>query len=317
MDLSSQMRATMASQPAALRALLADTAPVEAVARRLEGRRLFIVGTGTSWHAANHTMFLLRRAGVEAWAVQAMDFELDPPLLREADGVIVLSHTGRTRYARAALDGLRARGVETVLVSGYGVADADLLTGEQETSAAYTASHLAALLRLAQVAALLGADLGGLAEVPDVVARVLARPIGPVAPPARLLEFIGLGTNQWTAAEGALKVREAAHVAAQGLSVEQFLHGPAVAVGQADTLVCLDGGGPGSERLAVVANAALAARVTVHRAVHTELGEPLSVFALTVEVQQVALGCAEALGTNPDSFGEDVPGREGWHVLAD
>lgn len=311
------MRAAIASQPAALRALLADTAPVERVARRLEGRRVFIVGTGTSWHAANHATYLLRRTGVEAWAVQAMDFELDPPALHDADAVVVLSHTGHTRYARKALDGARTRGVESVLVSGHGVADADLLTVEQETSAAYTASHLAALFRLAQLAERLGARLEGLERVPDVVASVLALPIGPVLPPARLLEFIGLGTNQWTAAEGALKVREAAYVAAEGLSVEQFLHGPAVAVGPTDTLVCLDGGGPGAERLAVVADAAVTAGASLHRAVHTELGEPLSVFALTVEVQLIALRCAEALGTNPDSFGGDVPGRAAWNILTD
>jgi glucosamine--fructose-6-phosphate aminotransferase (isomerizing) len=313
--MSSEMQAAMARQPDDLRTLLADPDPVEAVAQRLRGRRVFIVGTGTSWHAANHGTYFLRRAGIESWAWQSMDFELDPPALRNGDAVIVLSHTGTTRYARAALDRLRAQGVEAVLVSGQGVADADLLTVEQERSAAYTASHLATLFRLAQVAELLGAELGALDDIPHVVARVLAQPIGPVAPPQRLLEFVGLGTNQWTAAEGALKVREAAYVAAEGLSVEQFLHGPAVAVRRGDTLVCLDGGGPGGERLDLVAGAARDCGVTVHRAVHAELGEPLSVFALTAEVQQIALGCAVALGTNPDSFGEDVAGREAWHRL--
>ena len=38
-----------------------------------------------------------------------------------------------------------------------------------------------------------------------------------VGPPQRLLEFVGAGPNQWTAAEGALKVRETAYVAAEGL----------------------------------------------------------------------------------------------------
>ncbi|HEY6377723.1 MAG TPA: hypothetical protein VI316_00935 [Candidatus Dormibacteraeota bacterium] len=313
--MTSDMAAAMARQPAALRSLLADTAPVERVAQRLQGRHVLIVGTGTSWHAANHGVHFLRRAGVACGAWQSMDFELDPPALGDGDAVIVLSHTGRTHFARAALDRLRSQGVATVLVSGHGVADADLLTVEQERSAAYTVSHLATLLRLAQVAQLLGAGVGPLAAVPDVVAGVLASPIGPVAPPGRLLEFVGLGSNQWTAAEGALKVREAAYVAAEGLSVEQFLHGPAVAVRRGDTLLGLDGGGAGLDRLEQVLEAARACGITVHRAVHNELGEPLSVFALTVEVQQVALGCAAALGTNPDRFGEDVPGREAWHRL--
>jgi glucosamine--fructose-6-phosphate aminotransferase (isomerizing) len=54
---------------------------------------------------------------------------------------------------------------------------------------------------------------------------------------------IGGGINQWTAAEGALKIRETAYVASEGLAVEQFLHGPRVALGGQDRLVALDGGG--------------------------------------------------------------------------
>ena len=40
------------------------------------------------------------------------------------------------------------------------------------------------------------------------------------------MEFVGGGTNQWTTPEGALKIREAAYVASEGLAVEQFSHGP-------------------------------------------------------------------------------------------
>jgi glucosamine--fructose-6-phosphate aminotransferase (isomerizing) len=126
-----------------------------------------------------------------------------------------------------------------------------------------------------------------------------------VRPPARLVEFIGAGPNQWTAAEGALKARETCYVATQGLAVEQFLHGPAVALDSRDALVSLDGGGPGAERVEAVAAAAEAAGATVYRVQERELGEQLSVFALTAGVQRVALELAETLGTNPDNFRED------------
>jgi glucosamine--fructose-6-phosphate aminotransferase (isomerizing) len=47
-----------------------------------------------------------------------------------------------------------------------------------------------------------------------------------------------------------------------------------------------------------------------------ELGEPLSIFPLTVAVQRIALECAEALGTDPDAFGYDVPGRQAaWEAV--
>ena len=56
-----------------------------------------------------------------------------------------------------------------IQISGEGIEEADLITVAQERSAAYTASHLGALLRAAQLAVALGADLPALADVPDAV----------------------------------------------------------------------------------------------------------------------------------------------------
>src|SRR5436305_692868 len=141
----------MTRQPDDLRRILADWAPVQAAAGRLTGRRVFVVGTGTSFHAANQGAYFLRLAGIDAPA--------------------------------------------------------------------------------------------------------------------------GVGPNQWTAAEGALKIREAAHLFTEGLGVEQFLHGPGFALGPDDALVCLDGGGPGSERVADAARAIEARGTRVYRFAATELGE--------------------------------------------
>jgi glucosamine--fructose-6-phosphate aminotransferase (isomerizing) len=96
-------------------------------------------------------------------------------------------------------------------------------------------------------------------------------------------------------------VREAAQVFTQGLALEQLLHGPAFALGARDALVCLDGGGPGSERLAQLADALESRGTLVHRFAAKDLGEPLSVFPLTVTVQRIALEFAEQLGTDPDN----------------
>jgi glucosamine--fructose-6-phosphate aminotransferase (isomerizing) len=80
--------------------------------------------------------------------------------------------------------------------------------------------------------------------------------------------------------------------------------------------VCLDGGGPGSERLEAVATAAGACGARVHVLSQTGLPEPLSIFPLTVGVQRIALELAEQVGSDPDLFGYDVPGRkEAWTAL--
>jgi glucosamine--fructose-6-phosphate aminotransferase (isomerizing) len=307
------MRTTIWRQPDDLRALLADTGPVERAAESLGGKRIVAVGTGTSWHAANHAVWLLREAGVEAVAVQAMDAAVYGLPVQEGDAVLVLSHRNTKRFSTELLAQLRAAGAgPVVVIGGRGSPGVDVETVEQERSAAFTASHTGALLRIAQLAHALGAGLDRLEEVPAAVDAALGRELG-VAAPSRQLELTGAGPNQWTAAEGALKARETSRVATEGLSVEQFFHGPAVALDERDTLVCLDGSGPGAERLAAVAAAAAACGTRVHVLSETALGEPLSVFPLTVCVQRIALELAEQLGTDPDAFGYDVPGRrEAW-----
>ncbi len=248
-------------------------------------------------------------------AAQSADVAVDGPLPGEGGALLVFTHTGAKRYTAQATQRARSGGAEIVQVSGVGVEGADLVTVPRERSSAYTASHLGALLRAAQLARTLGADLPGLGEVPAAVEHAYRAPQDNLAPPARLIEFIGGGINKWTAAEGALKIREAAYVASEGLAVEQFLHGPSVALGPDDRLVCLDGGGTWSARIAEVAQAAEESAVPVTRVADNRLGELLSIFPLTVAVQRIALEAAEMLGVNPDTFGLDRPGRQAWDRL--
>jgi glucosamine--fructose-6-phosphate aminotransferase (isomerizing) len=312
----SAMRETMAAQPAALERILVDRRPLDDAVRKLAGRRVFVVGTGTSWHAANQGAARLRKAGLEAWPVAAADAAAGGPCTGAGDALRLLTHRGTKRFTSDVLASARAQGLSTVVISRQGNPDADLETVPNETSAAFTASHLGALLRLAQLAEHLGAELGSLADVPDAVAAELAGGPAAVAPPRRLLEYAGVGINAWTAAEGALKIREAARVASEGMAAEAILHGPAVALGGDDALVCLDSG-TASERLQQLGDVVAAQGATVYRFARPELGEALSIFPLTVVVQKIAVEAAEALGTNPDRFGRDLPERDAaWNAVA-
>jgi glucosamine--fructose-6-phosphate aminotransferase (isomerizing) len=308
--MASHMRTIMETQPAELARVLADAAPAEAAAERLRGREVLLVGIGTSWHAAEHGAWLLREAGVRARAAHAADLAPYGVPVDPAGGVIVMSHTAGTGYSMEVLARAREAGAATVHVGGIG-SGADVETVTAEKSYAYTASHTAALARIAQIARALGADLAELERVPDAVAEVLALDGPLVAVPERLVELIGAGPNAWTAAEGALKIREAAYVAAEGLSSEQFFHGPSVALDRQDTLVVLDGGGPMAPRTAKIADAVEVTGARVVRFDHSALGEALSVFPLTVVVQRIALELSEARGVSPDKFRyEEDPARE-------
>ena len=306
----SAMRRAMESQPGELRRLLADAAPAQAAAERLAGRRVQLIGVGSSWHAAQHGAWMLREAGVQADAAHAADFAPYEQAIDPQDGVVVLSHTANTGYSMQMLERAREAGAAVVHISAVGKGG-DVETVTPEESYAYTVSHTGAMARLAQIARALGAQLGELDAVPDRIAAVLDKPAPLIDVPARLVELIGAGPNAWTAQEGALKIREASYVAAEGLSSEQFFHGPSVALDAQDTLVVLDGGGPAADRTEAIARAVEATGARVARFSERDLGEALSVFALTVVVQRIALELAEARGVSPDRFRyEEDPRRQ-------
>jgi len=312
----SAMRETMWRQPDDLRRVLGDPGPAERAAERIAGRRVLLSGTGTSWHAANHGAALLRLAGVEAWAVQPDESVLHGPSADRDDALVLLSHRGTKLYTSEELSRAQARGAATVQISSIGAPGADIETCQPETSQAFTSSHLCALARLCQIARALVADLAGLEDVPDAVAAELGDASTDVPPPPRLLQFMGSGTVAWVAAEGALKIRETAYVAAAGYSMEYLLHGPSVAVGGEDALVVLDAGGIATERLELIASVMEGHGAQIHRFRREALGEALSVFALTTIVQRIALEAAERLGTDPDTFGKDLPGLgEVWATV--
>jgi glutamine---fructose-6-phosphate transaminase (isomerizing) len=296
--IKSEMEAAMRQQPAEMSRLLADSAAVERAADRIRGRRMFVVGTGTSLHAAHQAAFMFRLAGEDATAMSAADCAMSGPRPTTGQVLVVLSHRGTKRRTSEALARAAADGAVTLSIGGTG-SRADIETVPQERSGTFTISHVAALMRVAQIARALGADLA-LESIPDALADTLARPAPTVELPQRGLEFVGAGPNQWTAAEAALKVREAAHLFTSAYAVEQLMHGPGFALEWHDALVCLDGGGPERERLREVSDAIESRGARVYRFTATDLGEPLSIFPLTVQVQRIALEFATRLSTDPD-----------------
>lgn len=122
----SAMRQTMDDQAEALARMLADEAPVIAVAERLRGRRMLAIGTGTSWHAASQAAILLRAAGLDAGAAQSADAAVDGPLPGEGGALLVFTHTGAKRYTAQATQRARSNGAQIIQVSGVGAEGADL-----------------------------------------------------------------------------------------------------------------------------------------------------------------------------------------------
>jgi glutamine---fructose-6-phosphate transaminase (isomerizing) len=337
----SAMFRTMRRQPADMRRLLDEgTAQVRAAAALVEGARRFVfTGVGTSYHGALAGSWLFRSAGFDAVAINAADLWLYPDCwaISADDAVVVLAHTGaRLASARALARGREAGA--TVISIGSFTAEHEgsqlvLRTVERETSAAYTSSHLCAMTVLAQLAIEL-ADRAGtgrvagwedaLGTLPDAIAAVLDREeeVAAVARQVadRRIYATGAGPSEVSALELVIKAREAALAPVDALPLEQFMHGPMVAVNPGDVivLVCV----PGNAH----ARAAEAARMwatldidlwVVGKPVEgveglgqvalPPLPEPLSPLLTVVPMQMLARSLAIARGTHPDTFRRDDP----------
>jgi glutamine---fructose-6-phosphate transaminase (isomerizing) len=132
----------------------------------------------------------------------------------------------------------------------------------------------------------------------------------------RRIVVLGGGPNYPTAREVALKLKETSFAYAEGMQVEEFLHGP-ISSADRDTLVIIASGGGaagaraeqvanalgeiGAERLGIYtrAGSALAEAVDVGIQVEGE-DEALSPFALLLSLQLFTYWLAVKRGCNPD-----------------
>lgn len=243
-------------------------------------RRLYLVGIGTSWHAALVAEHWFRRFAAHSQEVHAwhsFEFCAYPPPLDDGDAVIVISHRGTKTYSFLALEMAKSKGAYTVSITSTDpgpriqVADAVLNTVEQERSAAFTVSYTSALAVLALLATSLGAwtespDRSGpglraeLEEVPIKVTQVLAQQ-GAVQKAVRRFQnrgrfiCVGWGPNTANAYEVALKMKETSAADSEGLQVEQILHGPFCSVDQHCLVTLIAPPGPGYERAMNIARA--------------------------------------------------------------
>jgi glutamine---fructose-6-phosphate transaminase (isomerizing) len=295
------------SQPQELDRLATHALRHDVVERLAQCRRIWLVGTGTSFHAAELGAAMLYEAGRGAQAIPSMHFVNWAPPVDPRDGMVLISHNAgeETAYAAAAYRQAKDAGLRVLAITRQGSELPDAVeTVPKETSQTYTVSYTAVLLLLARIANALGAEslsTDAIAKVPRAVAEAIEDPgLDRIVAPTRLLVLFGEGPASVTAREGALKLREASRFPAEGYDVEYLLHGSAVPLGGDDHLVALSP--PDTNGLVrAVGDAAEREGILV-----TALSEPadlpplLAQIPLTVRLQILALRFAEARGQNPD-----------------
>lgn len=336
------MYQTMHRQPSDVRQVLSDGwKPASEAADRLAGaNRVFVVGIGTSYHAALMGGWLLRAAGMDARTVSSFDFATYPENIgvRSDDAVVVMAHTGVKSYSARSIEAA-ARTDAAVISIGSQSAEHPgsqliLRTIERERSAAYTSSHITAMTVLAQIATELGEGRGApgvtgfraaLEALPDQITDVLAREdeVLPIAHDAveRRIYASGAGPNEISAIEAVIKVREAAYGWIDALASEQFLHGPMVAVNEGDLNIVVNVTGAAAATRVGEITATLDAMGSklwlVGQGVDAvpdapvftlpETNELISPLLATVPLQILAYQMAVHKGLNPDTFRRDNP----------
>jgi glucosamine--fructose-6-phosphate aminotransferase (isomerizing) len=329
---------TVANQGAVLRhALELD---LEAPAAKLAGaERVWLVGTGTSEHAALLGAAMLTSVGLDGGAVSGQGFVVAPPRLGADDAVIVISHTATTTFARQAREDALAAGARVVSITGEGKGWPEAIeAAPPERSETYTASYLAALLVLARLTAAVATesamaavrpgvgqmwakadgqavrnDAGSrptaspfddacVAALPALVEAAAAEPTLIECPPRRLTVLFGAGPAAVTAREGALKLREASRVIAEGFESEYLLHGSAVPLTEDDHLIALDPDADPTGLTAEVARAAEQEGIPVTRlAPPPDLPPLLAQLPLTARLQSLASDWADLRTVDPDT----------------
>jgi glucosamine--fructose-6-phosphate aminotransferase (isomerizing) len=300
----SALAETIAIQGRVLRHVL--DLDLDSAVERLEGAgRVLLVGTGTSEHAACLGAAMLATAGLDARAWSAASFVAAAPALDSTDALIAVTHTAETAFAcRVREDALAAR-VRLVSITGDGKGWPEAIeAAPPERSETYTASYLAALLVLARLATALGGGEWGadeLATLPDLVEGAGAEPLPVEAPPHRLTLLFGAGPAAVTAREGALKLREASRVLAEGFEAEYLLHGSAVPLTGEDRLIALDPAADPAGLTSALADAAEREGIPVARLdPPADLPPLLAQLPLTVRLQVLASRWADRQGIDPD-----------------
>jgi glutamine---fructose-6-phosphate transaminase (isomerizing) len=290
----------------------------QAVDRLWDAQQIWLVGTGSSQHAAELGVQMFEAGRRNARWSSAASFVRFGAKLAHTDAVIVISHTAETAFARSARNRASAAGASLLSITGFGSGWPEAIeTVPRESSETYTASYTATLLVLARLSAALGAEAitaDGLKAIPRRV-RDAVRSSGTenIDMPERALVFAGVGPYAVSAREGALKLREAARMISEGFEAEYLLHGSAVPLGHKDSLVLLQPDADPDGLLVAIGDAAGSEGVAV-----TSISEPagmdvqLAQIPLAVRLQVLASGFAQARGTNPD---EAIVGAWGADAL--
>jgi glucosamine--fructose-6-phosphate aminotransferase (isomerizing) len=214
-------------------------------------RRLLIVATGTSWHAALIGKFLIEAlAKVPVEVDYGSELRYREPLLDRDTAVLAITQSGETADVLAPMEQSLERGLRTLLICNTpGSRAAQIANGVlfsqcgPEIGVASTKCFMGQLACLHLLGLFLGLQRGVLSgaqarsevdeisRLPELVATVLEGAGACERLAAKFFRkrdflFLGRNINYPIALEGALKLKEISYIHAEGYPAGEMKHGP-------------------------------------------------------------------------------------------
>ena len=323
------------AQPSECAKLLSSAQPFERAAATLsQASRVWTVGIGTSFNAANAASWMLRAAGLEARPLTSFEFAAWPTVA-DGDAVLLFAHTGRKTWSGNSLALCVERGIPVVLITKveteFDLASLPdsvtvLHTTTQDPSSMYTVSHTTAMTAAAAIADLVSpGSIGDTAEIPSALASALALEdeIVELAAEWSSGDLIALGAGPMLAAaeEAHIKIAEASRRQIRHQESESFLHGPVVQLLDSNRILSFAAGDESAERsrdiirftmdmgcsAAWVAPTSVPAPESARHLALPELSPELLGIPAVVPAQLLAAHLAANDDVNADDFRTDAP----------
>jgi len=220
-------------------------------------KMVFVVGSGTSYHAGIVLQIGLLRKGIPAVAVRAPEFSHYIPENTEGICAVLISQSGESREVLQSLELCKMKGMKTVAITNCGESSLamnsaySLVTdaGKEESLAA-TKSHIAQLVVIYLIVNNLSTDKNESNETDNI--QTLAGMVREIIKKKEIfkqistnltgrLVFLGNGLLHATAMEGAMKFEETANLITEAFPMGEYFHGPIQVLQYNDTVIILKG----------------------------------------------------------------------------
>jgi glutamine---fructose-6-phosphate transaminase (isomerizing) len=239
---------------------------------RAEGApmQLLFTGNGTAFYSAEMGSQVLNLSTLRWRAVQAFELANYANPSDKSTVTIGVSHSGITKFTLDALSKSKSLGARTIGVTHFAdrpiakAADRTFVIGDSPDKSrchtkAYTNSAAALFWMSLSYAQVSNPELATLkndfeTNLPDKIESTIAHSESGAKTMASDLRniskiyFAGAGPNLVTAREAALKNKEASYLAAEGMELEEMLHGPAMSFDKQTLVVAIAPSGPSVER---------------------------------------------------------------------